>query len=408
MQILGNKLLATFGFLLIAYLPAMGQNHNAYYFKKYDHQQGLSLNDNLFMYLDSRGLMWMGTTEGLNTFDGQRNKLHLANKNDTLSLFDNIIQSNVFEDKKGDMWFCTYEAIHCYRRNADRFERFWLLNGRDTIKNNYYVFALDEDGYLWLRLGGWDANPVLYKFNTLQAANGTAPIQKVSEFNGYRSAWVSGKNKGVAIIVSYPTKNGFGFTSYKIVPSKPVKTMDYLNYGATKHKIKHILMDSDAMWVASDLGLMKIKKTNFNSVQSFNTFQNKDIGTVKYLTQWRDSIIIALTDKQGLLFFDKKRGVFTTSIDINKDTKDKLGLCADNFYMMYADNKDNLWLSSITEKCVSQINLKKIKFDIFKSFPKENDKKLEVIHFYLYLSLGICSLSLYSNKQTQYSFKTKK
>ncbi len=102
------------------------QSQFSYFFNRYDVTLGLVTDYNTFFLTDSRGFVWISSTNGLNRFDGQRVKIYKHIALDSTSLADNNIQSPLFEDKQGNIWFCTYEAIHRYIRSEDKFERIFI------------------------------------------------------------------------------------------------------------------------------------------------------------------------------------------------------------------------------------------------------------------------------------------
>ena len=92
-------------------LPTYAQYQNSYSFNRYDAEDGLINEYNAFFFTDSRGFLWISSTNGLNRFDGQRVKKYLHKQNDSTSLVDNNIQSPLLEDDNGDIWFCTFGAL---------------------------------------------------------------------------------------------------------------------------------------------------------------------------------------------------------------------------------------------------------------------------------------------------------
>ena len=47
----------------------------AYYFKLFNNNSGLSLNTVMSIFQDSKGFIWIGTKNGLNRFDGHNFKI---------------------------------------------------------------------------------------------------------------------------------------------------------------------------------------------------------------------------------------------------------------------------------------------------------------------------------------------
>jgi len=116
-------------------------------------EKGLSSEEyNFYTYCDKQDFIWINSTKGLNRFDGLQVKQYRSNFQDTTAMFGENIQSSFFEDSDGQLWFCTYEAVHFYDRENDRFRHFFVRNEQgQEIKQSYFVFYLEQDRYLWFR-----------------------------------------------------------------------------------------------------------------------------------------------------------------------------------------------------------------------------------------------------------------
>jgi ligand-binding sensor domain-containing protein len=60
------------------------------------------------VYEDSRGLIWVGTREGLNIWDPKQDKITQLYKSDGLT--DNVI-SGIIEDNQHNMWITTSNGV---------------------------------------------------------------------------------------------------------------------------------------------------------------------------------------------------------------------------------------------------------------------------------------------------------
>lgn len=133
----------------------------AWQFEHLGPEQGLSNNTaNYFLSQDSRGFIWIGSLNGFYRFDGLRLRHYLIPKNeeDTYTP-DQIIQSEFWEDGAGNLWFSTYNSLHCLRRADGRLLNFRAPDGADR---SYHVFHLEKKtGRLWLRAGDqvWSLQP---------------------------------------------------------------------------------------------------------------------------------------------------------------------------------------------------------------------------------------------------------
>jgi ligand-binding sensor domain-containing protein len=90
------------------------------YFRKYQVENGLSHNTVSCVLQDSYGFIWLGTTDGLNRFDGKQFKIYRSDNQDKFSLGNNSVQA-LFEDSNHNIWVATNEGIYIYQRLNGRF-----------------------------------------------------------------------------------------------------------------------------------------------------------------------------------------------------------------------------------------------------------------------------------------------
>ena len=73
--------------------------------------EGLSSNFAWSICQDKYGFMWIGTTNGLNRYDGHNIKQYLHDPKDSFSIPGNIIYW-MFKDQTGDMWLaCGHQGL---------------------------------------------------------------------------------------------------------------------------------------------------------------------------------------------------------------------------------------------------------------------------------------------------------
>jgi ligand-binding sensor domain-containing protein len=340
----------------IGNLNCVAQLQQSYYFHNYNEQNGLIAKYNTFFHTDSRGFLWISSTEGLNRFDGQTVKKYLSNRTDSTTPYDNNIQSPFFEDKKGNIWFCTYEAIHRYNRQRDAFERYWISVNGKRVENNYYVFALDAHGYLWFRNGAWNDKPNLYRAH-IDSLNGSIlNAQNMCEFQGNRSKIIHEDDQKITFL-TYPSNSGFGFVKY-IVDKKgnSIKQKPYFtDENSGKIKIKSLIIDKDnKIWLASGKGLI-LFNSNTEQSQLFDIYQDEKIDNLLGLATWQNDKLIITTREKGILFFNKTRQKYFERVDIDKLKTLAEGLCASVFDHIYVDSTNNLWLAGYQNACLNHI-----------------------------------------------------
>ena len=69
-------------------------------FRRLDTRDGLSNSQINYMFQDSKGYVWIGTSYGLNRYDGYRFRTFYSDPNDTTSLRSNYVDM-IMEDDEG-------------------------------------------------------------------------------------------------------------------------------------------------------------------------------------------------------------------------------------------------------------------------------------------------------------------
>lgn len=121
-------------------------------FNELSNKNGLEDTKTVFVYKDSRGFTWIGTLGSLYRFDGSEVLSYGPEK----GVNEPYLQSSMFEDKRGNLWFCTYNKLFCYERLRDTclsFGGFSEKNGLETLVD-YGLIHLDKQDQLWLTAGG--------------------------------------------------------------------------------------------------------------------------------------------------------------------------------------------------------------------------------------------------------------
>lgn len=125
---------------------------NAYTFRNYQMEDGLSHNSVWSVIQDSKGFMWFGTNDGLNRFDGKTFKIYKNIPGDTLSLGSSFIHT-IKELKNGLFLIGTKQGLYRFDRNMERFESLRLekAKGTNVVVNNIME---DSEGNIWIACHG--------------------------------------------------------------------------------------------------------------------------------------------------------------------------------------------------------------------------------------------------------------
>ncbi len=83
---------------------------------------GLSHGDVFCVHQDHEGYIWIGTTDGLNKYDGIGFTVYKYNQDDTTSLSSSYVNC-IYEDKKNNLWIGVLNGLCKYDREKNNFER---------------------------------------------------------------------------------------------------------------------------------------------------------------------------------------------------------------------------------------------------------------------------------------------
>ena len=115
-------------------------------------EDGLSQSSVQQILQDRKGLLWFGTQEGLNRYDGYRFTVHRARDQHGF-LRDHDITA-LIEDAQGDLWVGTSRGLYRYDLETGRFDRgeapldtLWILELVQS-GSGQIVFTT-SDGRLW-------------------------------------------------------------------------------------------------------------------------------------------------------------------------------------------------------------------------------------------------------------------
>lgn len=134
-------------------------NTSTHPLQQFSSEEGLSQNTINIIFQDSRGLMWFGTQNGLNKFDGLSFTIFKNIADDSTSIASNDVYA-AFEDKNKDLWFGTRSGLSRFDRNTNTFSNFDFFDGGLYAMRPVWCIAGSQNGNLWLGASGG-----LFEFN---------------------------------------------------------------------------------------------------------------------------------------------------------------------------------------------------------------------------------------------------
>ncbi len=252
-------------------------------------ENGLSDNHVTSALKDKKGLVWVGTQDGLNQLDGSSIKVFKHAVGDNLSLSNNYINA-IKEDTDGDIWIATALGLNCYNNKTQSFSTYPMA--ASPYGTSEIIFSITIDGnFIWCGTDGG-----LFKFN----------------------------------------RNNHSSTFYECGKTEPIAERRFCN------KINYLFLDENKIcWLCTSDGLWSFD-TEKNSFEKKISAENDAHYNSYFLTavdESPDKLWVGVW-QNGLKLFDKKTGVVTSYTGANSPS---------SIYSIVkvpqAGSNDVLWLS---------------------------------------------------------------
>lgn len=227
-----------------------GQEDNVS-FKHLTSNNGLSASNVNCIFQDFQGFIWVGTSEGLNKFDGYHFQVFKNDPRDTNSLWSNYIYS-IYQDKKGQLWIGTSRGINVYNKATNTFIRNPKLSGQK-------ILGIIQDENENLIIASKNLH-VLYKINNEYVEYYPQDNNKKSISSGNISRlYVDRKNR-----IWVCTHNGLNLFEHKKRIFKQF-TSDGSGNSINSNNVRSVVVDSnDVIWVGTTKGLNEIHWLDYN------------------------------------------------------------------------------------------------------------------------------------------------
>jgi len=312
-------------------------------FERISVEQGLHQNIVMSVHQDIKGFLWIGTSDGLNRYDGNGFKLYRHDPNDPGSLPDNKIHC-IYRDKSDNLWFGSDGGLSKYDKSTDSFINYRHTAGDPDSLSSNEVFSVLEDscGVLWIGTytGGLDKfvdgkKFIHYKHNpddphSLSNDNVWAIHEDV-----YGRLWI-GTARGLNLF----DRNKQAFTCYRSDPHNPNSISNDNVYAITGDK-------SDALWIGTAMGLDKLEpgpaQVKVTRYKIDGSPGNPGNTRVQCLTVDNTGVLWIGTYGDGLKRFDREKGTF---ISYRCNPHDFYTLSHNYVHTLYQDDGGALWIGT--------------------------------------------------------------
>ncbi|OQB29589.1 MAG: Sensor histidine kinase TodS [Bacteroidetes bacterium ADurb.Bin174] len=296
-----------------------------FHFAHLTSNDGISQQHITCMMQDDKGLMWIGTKNGLCLYNGYEIKRYFNDVGDNNSLIHNFIRS-IFQDAQKRIWIGTEKGLCRYLPEFDVFQQY------DYPQAVTASFVQNSQGDIFCVSGHNLLNRYDETNNTFQRVDAVADSVQIYSLatDDNDRLWI-GTDRGL-----------------KVYDQKFMHVTEYtaLNPNDLTHDVADIINvifidKQNNIWVGKNgNGIVRI-----NSKTNEITYWNKTNGLT-------DGMIRAIEqDVLGRMWVGTEKGVFIFSPDgrihnIRQDYTDNQGLNDNAIYSIVRDRDDNIWIGT--------------------------------------------------------------
>lgn len=126
---------------------AVQQDPPQFYFQQFDNSHGLSNSAINVVFQDKDQLLWVGTWDGLNMYDGTDFRIFNYNSENQGGGIGNNVVQDIKEDKIGNIWISTIGGITRFEKTSGKFYRYFYNQAtKRSISEKEYELAIAENG----------------------------------------------------------------------------------------------------------------------------------------------------------------------------------------------------------------------------------------------------------------------
>ena len=126
-----------------------------YFTEQLDNSKGLSNSSVNTIFQDSENLLWIGTWDGLNRYDGGNFKIFRPELGNENSLSNQVILK-IGEDNTGQIWVLTMHGINSYDKKKNVFKRFYFSRKNDPpLTESEFNIAFDASKKVFCMVKDW-------------------------------------------------------------------------------------------------------------------------------------------------------------------------------------------------------------------------------------------------------------
>lgn len=304
---------------------------------------------------DREGVLWFGTQDGLNAYDGYQVTAYRHDPTAPSSVSDNVIKA-IFEDSQGRLWIGTGKGLNLFNKHTGRFTRF--LHDEDNplslSHNNILTIFEDSRQRLWIGTFGGGLNRVVW-----DDKEGTPPTFLRYQHHEDDSSSLGGDK---VLAIQEDAEGGlwigtFGGGLNKLITGEHAADITFERYqhqadtpnSLSSNNIYDVFHDSEGMlWIGTFGGGLNKFDPRTGQVVRYRAAEDSPnrIGSDNILTILEDArgMLWLGTWGGGLIQFDPRSGRFQ---QYRYDPGDLFSLSDDTVLSIFKDAQGLLWFGTL-------------------------------------------------------------
>ncbi len=328
------------------------QNFPNIQFTHLSEKDGLSNNQVNSIAQDNDGFIWIGTSDGLNRFDGYKVHSFHQMPREKNSLIFNGVYSIVCDHRNG-LWICTSEGISYYNKKTGRFYNFRNnpSDNKSIADDEYANVYLDGDNTAWIT-----NISILYRFDSLLHYKRVQP--------GFKIILDQKEITSYANLVQDRQNHLWGMASGSLFLLDKHTLHIKEQFKNCPGTIKTIYQDSHLQYWAGSFygGLLRFDPVN-RSFQEIPLINKSTV--VNSITEWKDkegfAWLVVGTDNGVILMdpFSLKSKLYT----YQTGSMEQYSLRGNNVSCVLVDRQNILWIG--TDNGVSYVRPSQQQFELW-------------------------------------------
>jgi len=320
-------------FLLIVFLSnTYTAQQSSIKFGRIGIKEGLSQSDVLAIKQTKNGLLWFGTQDGLNSYNGYEFTVYSHDLLDPFSISNSFIHA-ILEENDTLLWLGTENGLNLFNTATQKFTNIFGSKAFKKKKINVWALANDSSNFLW---AGTDK--ALYKIDKKTHQTEKIDLQLITKNKQLNIRKILLINRNLLLIAT----EGSGLISYNI------KTKDFRQY-----YMGNSLLKSDVIWdihkdsderigIATNKGVnfLDLKKRSISSIKYLDDVIGNDV--IKIIFEDRSGIIWLGTETNGLYRLKSLSNIDHYVYDANRNTS----LNSNKISVIFEDTYGIIWIGT--------------------------------------------------------------